>query len=65
MIQPINRHHLAEVAPETLAYIEHLERGDQEHLAEVGRMREENVRVWEYLRRKCRHCAGTAEILGD
>lgn len=65
MIQPIDRKSLAEVAPEALAYIELLEMDDEAHLAEVGRMRAENLRLWERLRGKCKHCTEAAEILED
>lgn len=65
MIGAIDRERLREVDPQALLYIEALESTDEEHLAEVGRMRDENVRLWEYLRRKCRLCTETAEILED
>lgn len=63
MIGSIDRERLREVDPQALRYIEALEATDEEHLAEVGRMRDENVRVWERLRERCKHCAEAAEIL--
>ena len=46
------------------ARLVHLEADVTEHDALVDRLRRENLRVFDRLREKCRHCADSADILG-